>query len=128
MSKQELKIPRLSNMISSKELYNDDNNIINPPNDQIITSKEDGTPLSVYGDDIWDFTLLRSNQLQVKKMIFNTFLNKENTKIAKRIIFIAMLTGSSRSVTSLISVGTLHNLLIMALKPIEKYVLFNNIQ
>lgn len=128
MSKQELKIPRLSNIISNKELYDDDNNIINPPNDQIITSNEDGTPLSVYGDDVWDFTLLRSNQIQPKKMIFNKFLNKENTEVVKRIMFIVMITGSSRSVSSLISVGTLYNLLMMVLKPLEKYILFKNIK
>lgn len=102
-------------------------NIQTIPEDFVISRDKNGNIISRYKDDTWDFTPYRSNPAEYSKLNFNSRINnKENIKIAKRLIMLLLLFGSGNK-NSKYSVGTICDYFKNAIVPLSDYSISNDI-
>jgi integrase len=87
-----------------------------------ITRKPDGSIMSMYEDDIWNFTHYRSNNTQSPNIFFNKFNNSSSRKHAKRILFLYILNFGNRSSGSTIAYSSIYNFYKNCFIPISNFL------
>lgn len=95
-----------------------ENTLIHPAPDYIITRNTDGSALSYYGDDIWNFTLLSTGI--VKKFYFSKIDDSVQREEVKRLFFLVLLLKPGKEGASP-STKTLHEYLGGCLLPLNTF-------
>lgn len=95
-----------------------ENTLIDPDPDYIITRSIDGSALSYYGDDVWDFTLLSTGV--VKKFYFDKIAHPSQRQEVKRLLFLILLLKPGKEGSSP-STKTLHEYLSGCLLPLNTF-------
>lgn len=87
--------------------------------DFVISRNNDGTVLSKYSDDNWDFSPYKSNIRQNHMLNFE-YIDNENRDIVKELMFYRLVVGGGTN-GSLLSVATIVNIFLSCLRPLANF-------
>ncbi len=87
--------------------------------DFVISRNNDGTVLSKYSDDNWDFSPYKSNIRQNHMLNFE-YIDNENRDIVKELMFHRLVVGGGTN-GSLLSVATIVNIFLSCLRPLANF-------
>lgn len=90
--------------------------------DFVVSKTLDDKVISLYKDNIWDFSPYISNPSQATLLIFDKKIDKKNISEIKKIILLIMFFGEGRN-GSQYSVSSIHHYFDDALYPLSQYAI-----
>ena len=112
--------------IAPSSIKYDEFNINSIDKNFIVSKTLDNKTLSLYKENIWDFTPYISNPSQPTLLDFTKKIAKENIADIKKIMLLLMFFGSGKN-NSQYSSSTLHHYFDDVLTPLSKYATKHNI-